>query len=264
MHCSRIPGFERQVLDENLTFMPTKFLTLVFATSLVSSLAACGGSELDPGAGDDPGTGTATLVVTGSVTARNQLTNALTAADFATDFAVRVMLNGQQVTTGTVTITSASGTYPLTFQLPGQTQLGRWIGSAPAYDEVYKLDVVSGADNLHGVRVDGPNLHSFSAPTVGAQIAAGAAVPLAWNVEATADSAAIRTDRVDGLAVTDSGSYSLADGSLKVSKDKAEPNTIRLTRTNRTTPAGGAGGSELTVSVENEIDVIALANPNAP
>jgi hypothetical protein len=240
--------------------MQTRYLTLIVAGSLV----ACGGNALDPGAGNDPGTGTATLVVTGSVSAQAHLTNALTAADFDTQFSVRLTLNTQTVSTGTVTITSLSGTYPLTFQANGQGNGQRWTGQAPAYDEVYRLDVDSGVDNVHNVRIDGPSLHSFAAPTAGAQVDSTMPLMIMWNANDAADSAALRTDQIDNLAIPDTGSYMLAAGSLKSAKDKAEPNTIRLTRTNRVIPAGGAAGSELSASVENEIDVVALINPAAP
>jgi hypothetical protein len=240
--------------------MQTSFLKLI----VTGSLAACGGSALDPGAGSDPGTGTATLVVTGSISAQAHLTNALTAADFDTQFSVRITLNTQTVTTGTVTITSTSGTYPLTFQPNGQGNGQRWAGMAPAYDEVYRLDVDSGVDNVHNVRIDGPSLHSFTAPTAGAQVDSTMPVMLTWRANDAAESAALRTDRIDNLAIPDTGTYMMAAGSLKSAKDQAEQNTIRLTRTNRVTPAGGAAGSELAASVENEIDVVALINPNAP
>lgn len=240
--------------------MQTSYLTLIVA----GSLAACGGSPLDPGAGNDPGTGTSTLVVTGNVSAQAHLTNALTAADFDTTFSVRLTLNTQTVSTGTVTITSSSGTYPLTFQANGQGNGQRWTGQAPAYDEVYRLDVDSGVDNVHNVRIDGPSLHSFSAPTAGAQVDSTMPLVLTWRANDAADSAALRTDRFDNLAIPDTGSYTIAAGALKSSKDQIEQNTIRLTRTNRVTPAGGAAGSELAASVENEIDVVALINPNAP
>lgn len=242
--------------------MHTRLFTLI----VTGSLAACGGGgALDPGAGDDPGTGTATLVVTGNISAQAHLTNALTAADFDTSFSVRITLNTQTVMTGTVTMTSSSGTYPLTFHPDGnQNQQGRWTGMAPAYDEVYRLDVDSGVDNVHNVRIDGPSLHSFSAPTAGAQIDSTMPTVITWKANDAADTAALRTDQIDNLAIPDTGSYMLAAGSLKSAKDKAEPNTIRLTRTNRVTPAGGAAGSELAASVENEIDVVALINPNAP
>ena len=242
--------------------MQTSFLTLI----VTSTLVACGGNPLDPGAGNDPGTGTSTLVVTGNVSAQAHLTNALNAADFDTQFSVRITLNMQTVMTGTVTITAASGTYPLTFQPNGggQGQQGRWTGMAPAYDEVYRLDVDSGVDNVHNVRVDGPSLHSFTAPSAGAQVDSTMPLAITWKANDAAESAALRTDRIDNLAIEDTGSYMLAAGSLKSAKDQAEQNTIRLTRTNRVIPAGGAAGSELAVSVENEIDVVAMINPNAP
>jgi hypothetical protein len=56
----------------------------------------------------------------------------------------------------------------------------------------------------------------------------------------------------------------MAPASLRSSKDRSQANTIRLTRTNRVTPTGAAGGSELSVSIENEIDTVAQINPAAP
>ena len=52
--------------------------------------------------------------------------------------------------------------------------------------------------------------------------------------------ATIRTDVIDTLAIPDTGDYALAAGGLKAERDKVKQNTIRLTRTNRVTPAGAA------------------------
>ncbi|TMQ18398.1 MAG: hypothetical protein E6J91_07890 [Deltaproteobacteria bacterium] len=68
----------------------------------------------------------------------------------------------------------------------------------------------------------------------------------------------------DGITIADTGSYMMASASLSSSKDRAQTNTIRLTRTNRVTPVGAAGGSQLSVSIVNSIDVVAQINPNAP
>ncbi len=230
------------------------------ASTLVLGLAACGGSDLDPGAGSDPGTGTATLTVNGSATANPRLTNARNAGEFDTEFSVRLQLNGQNVTTGTVTMTSASGTVVLAYTPDNN---GRWRGIAAGYDEVYILDVDSGPDNVHGVRVDGPDIHTFTEPLAGATVNATLPLMVKWDSGQQADSAAIDAENIDRLSIPDSGSYPLPALALKSERDKPKENQIRLTRTNRVTPRGAAGGSELSVSVENELTVVAQPNPGA-
>lgn len=240
-----------------------KLDTRVSTIVLGLGLTACGGSDLDPGAGDSAGTGTATLVVDGSVSANPRLTNAQAPGDFDTELSVRVSLNNAPVTTGVVTLTSASGTVTLTFQPAGNGQDNRWRGSAPGYDEVYILDVDSGADNVHDVRVDGPDIHTFQTPTAGATVDATMPLDVKWSRDDEADSTEIDTEELDHVAITDSGDYALTANALKSKKDQAQENRITVTRTNRVTPRGAAGGSELSVSVENRIDVVAMPNPLA-
>jgi hypothetical protein len=232
-----------------------------YSFALAFMVAACGGSALDPGAGDDPGTGTATLTIDGNVTAQSELVNAHSSADFATEFSVRVTLNGQTVTTGTVTVTSASGAVDLAFVPDGNGGGNRWRGTAPGYDEVYILDVVSGADTVEGVRVDGPDIHVFTAPTAGATVDSTMPIDIAWSRNVVADSASIRTERLDALAIDDTGTFMLAGGALQAERDQARVNTLRIVRTNRVTPAGAAGISQLAVTIENEIEVVAQPNP---
>jgi len=231
-----------------------------YSFALAFVVAACGGSALDPGAGDDPGTGTSTLTIDGNVTAQSELVNARSSADFATDFSVRVTLNGQTVTTGTVTVTSASGAVDLVFA-PDGNGANRWRGTAPGYDEVYILDVVSGADTVEGVRVDGPDIHVFTAPTAGATVDSTMPLDVTWSRNVVADSASIRTEQLDALAIDDTGSFTLAGGALQAERDQARVNTLRIVRTNRVTPAGAAGISQLAVTIENEIEVVAQPNP---
>jgi hypothetical protein len=223
--------------------------------------AACGGSNLDPGSGSDPGGGTKTLAVDGSVSAHNKLVNAQTSADFDTDFSVQVTLGTQPVTTGTVTITTASGAVPLTFQAAGNGQNDRWTGTAAGYDEVYILDIVSGTDKVSGVRVDGPDIHVFTAPTAGATVDSTMPLDVAWARGDAAQSASIRSDQLDALAIPDTGEFSLTAGSLKADRQQAKVNTLRITRTNSVTPAGAVGGSAVSVSIQNEIEVVAQPNP---
>ena len=237
-------------------------MSKTFASCLLV-LAACGSSSpLDPGSGNSTGTGTGTLLLAGTASARATLTNTSNPTDFTTDFAIHLSLADQAVTTGTVTITSTSGKTALVFT--GAEATGTWQGTAPDYDEVYQLDVTSGSDAISGVRVDGPDIHTFSAPTAGASVDATQAMTVTWDRSDTADSATLRVGDGGGnsdLAITDSGSYTVAPGSLKTNKQQAETNLLRLTRSNQVVPTGAVAGSQLTVSIENDLDVVALPDP---
>ena len=219
-------------------------------------LGACGGSDLDPGAGNDGGEGTSTLTVSGNVSAEPRLSNARSGGEFDTDFSVRVERAGQAVATGTVEVTSASGTVRLVYD-----NNGRWRGAAAGYDEFYILDVEDGADNILGVRVDGPDIHYFTAPTAGATVDSTMPLVVQWSYGDGADSASVKADNINDVAISDTGSYSLAPGALKAKPDQAETNDLELRRTNRVTPHGALGGSEWTVTIRNQIEVVALPNP---
>jgi hypothetical protein len=233
--------------------MRTYFASTVLVLGVLD-IAACAGSKLDPGAGNDPGTGTGTLTLTGTARATSQTVNAKLDTDFNTDFSVRVSLNNQTVTTGTVTITSASGKVPLTYRADTF-----WTGTAATYDEVYILDVVSGPDKAEGIRVDGPDIHTFSAPTEGASLDSTMPNLIKWNRRDTADSAELRAESINTITIPDSGSYSLAAGSLKADQAVARQNTLRLSRSNNVVPKGTTGDSSWKVTIENELDVV--ANP---
>lgn len=234
--------------------------TFVLGLLTTGALAACGGTDsaFEPGAGNDTGAGTGTLRIEGSISADSNRPNAELAADFTTEFRIRIQLNGVNVTTGEVTVTSASGTYPLTYDTQNNND---WVGSAPGYDEVYGLDVVSGADEVTGVRVDGPDIHTFAAPLMGATVDSAVALDLAWDRRQAADTASLDVPELDTIAITDTGTYALSAGALKASRDQAETNELRLRRANRVIPTGAVTGSEVSVSVRNEIDVVAQPNP---
>ena len=228
-----------------------RFLTLAL-------LAACGSSDpFDPGVGNSAGDGTSTLFVDGNVSAEARATNAQTNADFSTDFSVRLQLNGQNVTQGAVVkVSSSTGEFLLTL---GDNE--RWTGRAPTYDEVYRLDVDFGADNVHGVRVDGPDIHTFDKPLVGATVDSTMPLELDWSRSDTAMLASLNTENLERVAITDTGKYTLAAGALKAEKDQARTNTIELSRTDMVTPAGAIAGSQFTVRVRNDIQVVVQPNP---
>ena len=222
-----------------------------FSGLLVFATACSGGSVFDPGSGNDPGEGTSTLTVDGSVTAKPRINNARDARDFETSLSVRVMLGTQAVTGGTVIVRSSSGDVSLIYR-PDEN---RWEGTAPGYDEVYILDVESGVDRVTGVRVDGPGIHYFTKPVAGATIDSTMPLQIEWDGDEAA-TAWLDPEELDDIAIPDTGSYLLAGGALKADSGEARVNRIELGRANRVTPAGAVGGSELTVAVENRIEVV--------
>lgn len=235
--------------------------TIIVSLALLS---ACSSNPLDPGAGDNGGTGTGTLSVDGTASARPNGTTASQPSDFKTGFEIDIKLGTTEVTTGTVTVTSSSGKTTLTFD---QTTTNRWIGTANGYDEVYQLDVNTGTDNVEGVRVDGPDIHTITAPSASASIDSTMMTSVAWARGEAAQNAMLHLDDTSGgngdLPVTDSGSFSIPANTFQAQKDQTRPATVSLTRSNQITPAGATPGSSMTVSIENDVDVLVLANPNA-
>lgn len=239
----------------SMRFIP--YASLI-SCALVSSVAACGGGgDLDPGAGNDAGEGSTTLLVDADVEARPLVPNASKAVDFTTSFRVRLERAGTPVTTGTVTIESAAGAVSLEYR----NDDNRWVGAQTGYQEVYRLSATAGDDFLDGVRVDGPALHWFTAPAPGATVDTRAPVMVTWSRGEAAETARLDTDQLDELVIGDTGSYAIPTGGFKSKRDEVEQERIRLDRSRRLTPAGALVGSEMRVLVRNEISVVVAAAP---
>src|SRR5262245_49658624 len=95
-----------------------RLTTIVFGLSVVACGSKNPGTQPDaaidsifnPGGGSDPGTGTATLVVTGTVSARAMVNNSSDPSTFTTEITVHVTTPAAvEITTGTVTVTSVGG-----------------------------------------------------------------------------------------------------------------------------------------------------------
>jgi hypothetical protein len=230
-------------------------------------LVACSHSPLDPGAGSEPGTGTGTLTVNGGATAEPNAPNSKLDTDFTTNFAIELSLGNAPVTTGTVTIRSITGTATLTYE-PNSGQFGRWTGMIANYDQVYELNVVSGTDKISAVYVDGPDIHAFTAPTLGATVDSTIVNTLTWQRASAAQQAAFSIDGDgggrDGLAITDTGTYAIPALAIPAQKDQTRQATLRVTRTNAITPKGAVAGSSFSVSVSQELDVVAQACTTCP
>ena len=82
---------------------------------------------------------------------------------------------------------------------------------------------------LAGLRVDGPSIHTFKEPLAGATVDATLPLMVKWSADG-ADSAAIDAENLDRLSIPDTGSYSVAAGALKSEKDKARAERSRRSR----------------------------------
>jgi hypothetical protein len=235
--------------------------TALVTSLVVVGLAACDAADLMPGAGNDLGHGTRTLVLDGSAHAQARVFNARRSADFDTAFSLRLFRDNRTVTTGTVTITSSTGKITLT------VADGRWTGAAPSYDQVYQVDVIIGdppslVDTIIDLRVDGPDIHVFSDPPAGSNVEATRPLPIHWQRSIQAEAAAVRTEMIDWIAVPDSGSYALASGSVKADRAEVRQHRLSLSRSNSVIPAGGAAGSRWTVTIENQLNI--MTQPQLP
>lgn len=230
-----------------------------YFASLSLLLIACGGDPLDPGAGDASGEGTNTLYVEGRASADPRV-NGATENDFDIEFSVDISINGVPVQTGSVIVTSRFATIPLSY-IDNSNGQAHWEGHGGGYDRVYQLDVISGDDEVRGVIVDGPDLHHITAPAAGASVDSTLANLLTWDREDAADIITLRSDGIDHITIADTGEYSIAPSSFKAEKDQTRSDTLELRRTNHVAPRGAVGGSDFSVSVEQQVDVIVLANP---
>lgn len=212
----------------------------------------------DAGVVDNPGTGTGTLVVDGVASAEPSVVNSTDLSNYLTTFSVRITKAGTDVTTGTVSIASSAGSVALLFD--GTTM--RWRGAQAGYFQNYTLDATSDVDNVMGVTVHGPDIHSFTAPTLGATVDSTMPLALTWTRTEMAEAAAIRTRLINPISIADAGTYSLPAGSLKSKPQETENEDIELTRSQRITPAGGAAGSTFRVAIRNHVTMI--VQPTTP
>ncbi|MEZ4360297.1 MAG: hypothetical protein R3B48_08960 [Kofleriaceae bacterium] len=199
-----------------------------------------------------------TLLVDADVIARPLVPNASKSQDFTTELRVRLEKGGAPITSGTVTLESSSGKVDLTFN---NTDGNRWIGAQAGYSEVYRLTVLSGEDFVDDVRVDGPALHWITAPMQGETVDTTMPVVVKWSRGESAEVARIDTDQLDQLVIDDTGTYTVPAGGFKSKRDGVEQERIRIDRSQRVTPSGALVGSEMRVTIHNEISVVVAPVP---
>ncbi|MFO0579940.1 MAG: hypothetical protein U1A78_38705 [Polyangia bacterium] len=221
--------------------MRSALSAILFGTALLS---ACGSSDIV-----DAGSGTGTLRIDAEISASESVSNALTESQFRTEVSVRITRMGVGVPGASVVIGAAGA--PLT--LSPANNNGDYRGSLPGYARRYSLDVDAGADNVHGVRLDGPVFHIISAPMQGTLQRAGQPLTVSWS-PGGASAATVEAAEMPETATPDNGVFTVAGSFLVADVGKLKDARVRVRRTNTTVLAGGAAGSTLTVRIRNAVD----------
>lgn len=126
---------------------------------------------------------------------------------------------------------------------------GKWTGlfDAADYDQVYVLDVEAGADNVRGVRVDGPTVPIFTSPAEDTTIEPTEPLTLHWKAgSADVTSLGINPQGTSSGPIDDIGSYTIPPHTLV--RNPSGYHAIALSRMNTVTPAGAVAGSEMRVN----------------
>ncbi len=185
--------------------------------------------------------------IDGTIEAMNEVENAQTAAGFETRFTLRIARDGSPIGHASVVVTGGGVTSTL-------AQIGgTFVGSLRGYAASYTLDI-DGDVTAHGVALAGPAFHVFTAPTAGQTVATGTPLTVTWS-PAGAQAATIESDQMPEVAITDSGSYTIADSFITGEAGRLEPDRIRVRRRNLVNVPGVAAGSVVEFEVRNEVGI---------
>jgi hypothetical protein len=216
----------------------------IFASMMLGLGGACGsgGGEFPLPNQDDPGTGSRTLAVTGSVEATEGFDNASDPNDFAVSIEVLVEKGGEPARGAAVYVTSRAATIELR-----EADSGTYRGTQVGYDRVFRLDVDAGEDFVEGVVVVGPDIHRFSAPEQGTTVPGDEDLVIAWERESPAEIARLESRSLDARTIVDSGSFIFNHDDFDEDEER-----VRLRRSSRVSPEGAVSGS-FTVQIRNQI-----------
>ena len=221
--------------------------TTIALIGAVVVAAACGGDSTGPAVSrNNPGTGTSTMKVTADIDAVN------VPGGMSTGYTVSLRDGlGNRISGATVTITNAYiGKLVLTETGTGSGDYFNAKLDFPAGD--FRLDVVRGSDNVQGVVVGGPGVHSVTAPVAGSVATAGQPMTVRWTVPSRAKSATLETRDFGPLALPDTGVYVIAGANNPINNNQR----VRLSRFNEVEVAGGLPGSRFRVTVEQTVEPI--------
>lgn len=224
--------------------------TISAAVSAFVVAAACGTSTGPATARESPGTGSSTLRVIADINANDDPAG----SSFSTDYLVTVRNGaGFPVSGATVTIRNrgfSGGEITLPETPPGSGNYQLIATGFPSGE--FRLDIVQGPNNVSGVIVTGPRVHSITTPAKNATLAAGQPFLVRWTVPSPpAQSARIDTRNFGPVTLPDSGSYQIPGGA----GNPARPDQrVRVFRFNDVAMAGGLPGSLLRVTVRKTVE----------
>jgi len=215
---------------------------------MAGTLVACGGGTEPTVERNDPGTGTLTLKVTADIDATDVV------GGFITDFDVDVEdAAGNPVSLATVTITNASlGEITLLETNAGSGRYTAVRNSFPSGD--FELNVVLGSDNIRGVILGGPGIHTITAPLANDTLVALQSLIVTWNSPSQAKSAEVETRDYGPVVVPDTGGVMVPSVENVVRADQR----IRVFRFNEVGINGGLPGSRLKVEVRQTVEPVVV------
>ncbi|RDV36787.1 hypothetical protein DV096_17015 [Bradymonadaceae bacterium TMQ3] len=205
------------------------------------------------------GESSGSLKVEVKVEAEARHANASSAQDFETEIEVRVSRQGVPVTDARVVIAA----YELGEWTLEHDEDGEYEHEIDGYHRAYRVDVIAGADRVEGVYLAGPALHTFDAPTQGAQVPGDQPLDVSWQAESGADEVWIEGEGFEDVRLdATASSYQVAPEQLDREPHEREDNEIEVLRLNRMSIEGAEAGSQMSVSVSNEVEV--WVAPTAP
>ena len=213
---------------------------------MAGTLIACGGGTEPTVERNDPGTGTLTLKVTADIDANDVV------GGFITDFTVDVEdAAGNPVSLATVTIkNSLLGEITLLETSAGSGKYTAVRNSFPNGD--FELNVVRGTDNVQGVILGGPGVHTITAPLANATVTALQSLIVTWNSPSQAKSAEVETRDYGPVVVPDTGAAMVPALENVARVDQR----IRVFRFNEVGINGGLPGSRLKVEVRQTVEPV--------
>jgi len=206
-------------------------------TLLVLLVAGCGG-----GSATDPGGGTHTLLVSGSI--ENEGTGASILVD--------VRRGIDHVTNAVVTVDAGNGGFQLNLGTDN-----RYHGVSPAWSHRFRLSVVAGMDNLDG-SVEGPDPATIVSPPPAVAFdphqAPGGVVRVSWS-GAAAETVEVDVRDFQWGPNPDTGFVDVPAVNFQNTSEQ-----VRIRRVNSTALVGGVAGSMLTARNETRTD-LSVVNP---
>ncbi|MCH7549173.1 MAG: hypothetical protein IH969_06525 [Candidatus Krumholzibacteriota bacterium] len=160
---------------------------------------------------------------------------------------------GNPVSLATVTIKNPSlGEITLLETSAGSGKYTAVRNSFPSGD--FELNVVLGTDNIQGVILGGPGIHTITAPLANDTLVALQSLIVTWNSPSQAKSAEVETRDYGPVVVPDTGAVMVPSLENVVRADQR----IRVFRFNEVGINGGLPGSRMKVEVRQTVEPVII------